>query len=675
MTDLRAFFRARRDATFLIVFFSGLLAAYAFNAFKVAKQPWFETHQRDSEALVVGRLLVASSSARPFANAGFLCSIPDRGIEPGIEGTYRRFQRDEPLGADVCAPYPGQLGLQGHVFMFVDATLRRLGVGGFSRLDILHVLNAAALAALLAYLLMLFRDEFGLGAALVGLATLVLSPWLTVFARNLYWVPVTWFAPLVVAWITYVKNEPPRGKRIYWTAALIGGAILVKSLCGFEYVSAVVGAAGSAVLYGLIKYGRSLREIIIHMMAVAVASVSAVVIAIVLQMIILAAHLGGLAPAWQDFVFRVGKRTHGSPTEFPEVYADSLSANVFDVVYRYWSESKVVGAGSVIHANAAQIIAPAAFFIFVAGGVMLIRSWRNTADRRQYTAILALAAASAGASLSWFVLAKGHSYVHYHMNYVLWHVPFLLIALPICAYLFANLVRQRAWPGLVAALVAVIIGGVAARPTRALPFMSMDTERGRVAIMRAGILFDFKCSELSPENSFFVHLGSRPEYLPEGYKKSSVLNLDFSWNDARQDNLIYRWMTGRCRAFARSRDADLSTIPITYLMFGQYRRFIDGQRVWTQTIAQDRFSTAAALELVPADITDPRWTKGVHTSGKGFTVKNTLEHRQLLATAHGIIRDGQKVPFEEVTVLPEWINFFFEAVTFSPKGPRPIKLY
>lgn len=677
MKDVRAFFSARRDATFLTVFFSVLLAAYAFNAFRVAKQPWFDVHQRDSEALVVGRLLTASSSAGPFANAGFLCRAGGP-LQQGIDETFRRFQHDEPFGVKECPPYTGQVGLQGHVFMFVDATLRLFGLGGFARLAVLHVLAAAALAGLLAYLLMLFRDEFGLAAALVGLATLVLSPWLTVFARNLYWVPVTWFAPLLVAWITYVKNEPPRGKAIYATAALIGGAVLVKSLCGFEYISEVVGAAGSAALYGLIKYGRSLREIIIHAIAIAVASISSVAIAMVLQMMVLTAYWGGLDPAWQDFLYRVTKRTYGSPAAFEGLIADSLRANVFDVLYSYWAESQVVGAGSVIHANAAQIIVPAALFIAVAGGVMVIRSWRNEADRRQSLAVLALAAASAVSTLSWFVLAKGHSYIHHHMNYVLWHVPFLLVALPLCAYLFGRLVRQRAWPGLAVALIAVIVGGVATRSmpaARSLPFFTMATERGTVAIMREGILFDFKCSELSPEKSFFVHLGSRPKYLPEAYKKESFLNLDFSWDEARQDNLIYRWRTGRCRAFARSPHADLLTIPITYLMFGQYRRFTDGQRVWTQTIPLGRFSTAAALELVPADITDPRWTKGVHKSGKGFTVRNTLENRQLLARAHGILRNGQKVPFEEVTVRPEWINFFFDGVTFTPDEPRTINLY
>jgi hypothetical protein len=35
---------------------------------------------------------------------------------------------------------------------------------------------------------------------------------------------------------------------------------------------------------------------------------------------------------------------------------------------------------------------------------------------------------SALAPLTWFLMTKGHSYVHIHLNYVLWYVPFLPVA-------------------------------------------------------------------------------------------------------------------------------------------------------------------------------------------------------------------------------------------------------
>jgi len=37
-------------------------------------------------------------------------------------------------------------------------------------------------------------------------------------------------------------------------------------------------------------------------------------------------------------------------------------------------------------------------------------------------------------SISWFYLAKSHSYIHHHMNYVMWYFGFVQI----CLYIIAD---------------------------------------------------------------------------------------------------------------------------------------------------------------------------------------------------------------------------------------------
>lgn len=41
--------------------------------------------------------------------------------------------------------------------------------------------------------------------------------------------------------------------------------------------------------------------------------------------------------------------------------------------------------------------------------------------------------------LSWFVLAKVHSYVHTHINHVLWSMPFILLSMAFSGYIIKNL--------------------------------------------------------------------------------------------------------------------------------------------------------------------------------------------------------------------------------------------
>jgi len=46
------------------------------------------------------------------------------------------------------------------------------------------------------------------------------------------------------------------------------------------------------------------------------------------------------------------------------------------------------------------------------------------------------------APLSWFVLAKGHSFIHTHLNHILWYIPFLLLGFAYVGFVFELLFRR-----------------------------------------------------------------------------------------------------------------------------------------------------------------------------------------------------------------------------------------
>jgi hypothetical protein len=67
---------------------------------------------------------------------------------------------------------------------------------------------------------------------------------------------------------------------------------------------------------------------------------------------------------------------------------------------------------------------------------------RLRADRRA----VALAAAvwwGFISSISWFVLFKAHSHVHYHINYIVWHLPFVMFVFAQFGYVLRELVVRR----------------------------------------------------------------------------------------------------------------------------------------------------------------------------------------------------------------------------------------
>lgn len=65
---------------------------------------------------------------------------------------------------------------------------------------------------------------------------------------------------------------------------------------------------------------------------------------------------------------------------------------------------------------------PFAILIFGFGFVSIKLYCKNSSIK----ALIASTWLSIFAPISWFVLAKEHSYSHFHLNYVVWHIPFTL---------------------------------------------------------------------------------------------------------------------------------------------------------------------------------------------------------------------------------------------------------
>ena len=47
------------------------------------------------------------------------------------------------------------------------------------------------------------------------------------------------------------------------------------------------------------------------------------------------------------------------------------------------------------------------------------------------------------APLSWFILFKSHSYIHTHMNFIVWYMPFALLGYVLLGYLFSEIIFGR----------------------------------------------------------------------------------------------------------------------------------------------------------------------------------------------------------------------------------------
>lgn len=404
-------FRWATIALFVTLMF---LPSYFSNALGTAERDFFSNWQQDSQALVLGAIDERDNSG----SLGFWGLTESRQV---------------------------QIGTQGHLFTMLSR---------FSPLSDVRALEAVSstftAVAITVFSLVLFR----LGSpwlAAFFVATALTSPWLVSAARNLYWIPWSWFAPAVIAGLIALTVSKQVRRFLYLA---MFAAFAFRFGAGYEFMTSIILLAALMPFLANITTGNnskitsSLRTQLLYSTKI----VATALLAFVAVLTTHSFHRGngsvtnGLGKIYREDVLR---RTYGDPGGFDPVYEASLSASPFDVVYRYvldWNtpvlhlpitDSFSIGLGTT---------GLSLLFVLVIASMALSLLLHKSLPRNTF--ILLIGALSV--PLSWFILAKGHSYIHLHINYVLWYpitVPVLLyLALGIPSDLvrrsFIKLLRQ-----------------------------------------------------------------------------------------------------------------------------------------------------------------------------------------------------------------------------------------
>ncbi len=459
---------ARRDLFLFGLAVPILFLATFWNVFHTCERVWFSTFMRGDDNLVIDSMVRHRATSRIPAPVGL--------------GTYgHRFATDNPrLAAEFKASkeppeefhvYRSQTGAQAYLFVLLDVLFHPDGVGVF------HVLNSLLAAAMLGLLVVWARAEFGWVAAVSLLVAMVLSPWLMVFSRNLNWMSWMWWLPMFAAGVVF--NRFRHGTRRFYAILFLATGLLVCAKCsaGYEFTPTImIAAATPAVYYGL-KVGRRWKSIAGDVLGIGCAGTAGFLAAVLLQALLLGPSLsGGLASIWSD----ARRRTYGSPSDFGPEYRESLQVSPLAVVNKYmWWDTYINAPFGFVpprpagHPHVSSFVSYQRrieftledfsygrfLLLFVASGLVALCLWRTTIWDRSLGALLAASAFSVAAPISWFVLGKGHSWIHTQIDWVVWHIPFVNLAVVFMAALLSRTVSRVA-----GGIWAATIGGARTGP-------------------------------------------------------------------------------------------------------------------------------------------------------------------------------------------------------------------
>lgn len=422
-----------------------LYLAFSFNLFHSSSLQRFLSFQIDSQALVIGRLAYAGEHG-VFSRSGLL------GFAHPVEEhadknvfQYRIFAEDLPVSD--FEPYNSQPGLQGVVYTLI---LKLIPLKGWSAVFFLQCLVSLFSAWVFGCWLQWVCRTHGKGAFWINLMFIIAGSYIVLFARNLYWVLGVMYLPLLAClWWCERAVKHHKGGTLKRLFLVIGCAALLKGLFGgFEYVSATCLMGLLPLFYYGIRYEWSGNIFIKRIMTAAGAIGIANLFTALVLIIQLIPEKGSFRDAASYLWYSFGKRSYGGITGYtfdPEA-EESLKSSVSEVL-GYYFKMPVLDLSHLTSVEALKpvLVLPLYYFVILFAVVtlyFLYRYFRKKERSRDFLASIITLWLSVLPSLSWLVLFKGHSYVHTHMNGILWSMPFLLWGLASVSGYLSNVMNR-----------------------------------------------------------------------------------------------------------------------------------------------------------------------------------------------------------------------------------------
>ncbi len=394
---------ANQAVLFLVMIF-GLTWNYMYNSLD-NQNDRFYGFQGDSEALVMSAV-----------------SADHEGIvsEPYGLGS---------LSGETLNAYRSQYGLQGKIFRFMARYISLENT-----LTILNFLCCVAAAFVFSVIVALIGRKYNVLMAGCFLAVFWLSPWIVNFARNLYWVEFTWFIPMAAGLFCSLYIDRRNCRIISYTVVFV--SIMIKCLCGYEYISTImlgsVAYLAADLMSCLIQRNKKQAALILRTLFI----LGTVALLGFFAAVCIHARLRGEGSITEGmrriFEQDVLRRTLGGDmNNFDQSFWDSINASIWQTFSRYFHFETEVITG--VDGNLFPMVCIVPLILFAYNYKIGKPGWND----------VILYAVCFITSISWFILAKQHSYNHPHMNYVLWYFGYVQVCFYVICRQAVSLFQKR----------------------------------------------------------------------------------------------------------------------------------------------------------------------------------------------------------------------------------------
>jgi len=400
------------------------------NQWRAVPDSDFLAFQHDSESLVMARMVESRQNGLFAHNA--LLGWGDADLPNLTEDDYQH-QFDAFMSGQPFRSYSLYKSASGGQALLFSALHELSPFPPQVDLRSFQALVALLLAVSISLFIGWLDEEFGLFTALFVTATTLLSQWITLYGRSLFYFIWASFIPLAaMAW--YLAAGARKGRisdRGLVTVAFTG--ILFKCLMnGYDFVIPALSMPFAPLLYYGVRDGWPRGHFLRRSSVVLLAAAAAITVSIAVLAGQLQASEGTFWGGVSSIVGTLGRRTYyADPTVLREYVNAVTSTPLSAVLWTYLTQDAAIARFGLRFLDVIGI------FAGVTIAYRILRRLRpdEFPEHRKSRALIAVTWLSLLAPLSWFIVFKGQAVVHTHTNYLAWHMPFTLLGFAMTAWL------------------------------------------------------------------------------------------------------------------------------------------------------------------------------------------------------------------------------------------------
>lgn len=379
-----------------------------------------------SESLIVGRLMesersdILSYSGLP----GMLkTSVKDEEFKQNSINQFKLLENNsEREKHKAFYTYNSQTGGQGIVY----ATFNK--ISPFDLITDIEILKNFTLllnAFIFSVFIVWCKRNFGLIPSLVVLFFIAISSWIWLFASSLWWCLWAFYIPFLTQLLALEYFKLSSKKILLLTFISI---FLKCFFNGFEYITTTLIAVYAPIVFYYIKENKKINDFILFSFKTGIV----LIVGIQAEMFVLLLQLKYLKGSFSDGIHHI---LYSYNTRTASVVIEGKTAEISNNMYVQILIKYISGdAFSWIKSNVPFVFL---LSLIVASGFYLLKI-----DFKKHKAIVFATWFSIVAPLSWFFLFIQHSNIHYHLNFIVWYIPFLPLGV-LCFGILINIFVER----------------------------------------------------------------------------------------------------------------------------------------------------------------------------------------------------------------------------------------